>query len=140
MMAHTYSSIHKLPTTGLRFFTVYGPWGRPDMALFCVAARIPEADLGWDGQKPACDSSRAPYRICNIGNNRKVQLLDHVECLERQLGKKAVRNDLPLQPGDVPDTWADCSELAEDFGHQPDTPVEAGVEQFVTWYREYYGV
>ena len=174
MMAHCYSSLFQLPTTGLRFFTVYGPWGRPDMALFLftkailagepikvfnygkhqrdftyiddivegvihTANGIAQPNPDWDSNHPEPDSSRAPYRIYNIGNNRKVQLLDYIETLEEQLGKKAIRHELPLQAGDVPDTWADCSELAEDFGYAPSTAVEVGIARFVEWYQEYYG-
>lgn len=174
MMAHSYSSLFQLPTTGLRFFTVYGPWGRPDMALFLftrailagepikvfnygkhqrdftyvgdivkgvirTASGIARPDSSWDSANPAPDSSSAPYRLYNIGNNKKVNLLDYIDTLEKQLGKKAIRQELPLQPGDVPDTWADCSELVRDFDYKPDTPVEIGIKQFVDWYREYYG-
>ena len=174
MMAHSYSNLFQLPTTGLRFFTVYGPWGRPDMALFLftrailagepinvfnygkhqrdftyiddivegvirIANSIAQPNPDWDSNNPDPDSSKAPYRIYNIGNNNKVQLLDYIETLEKQLGKKAIRNELPLQAGDVPDTWADCSELVEDFGYKPSTTVEVGIERFVKWYREYYG-
>ena len=174
MMAHCYSSLFQLPTTGLRFFTVYVPWGRPDMALFLftrailagepikvfnygkhqrdftyiddivegvihTANGIAQPNPDWDSNNPDPDSSRAPFRIYNIGNNRKVQLLDYIETLEIQLGIKAIRHELPLQAGDVPDTWADCSELAEDFGYAPSTPVETGIARFVEWYREYYG-
>ncbi len=173
MMAHSYSSLFQLPTTGLRFFTVYGPWGRPDMALFLftkailagepinvfnygkhqrdftyiddivegvihTANGIAQPNPDWDSSNPDPDSSRAPYRIYNIGNNKKVQLLDYIETLEKQLGKKAIRNELPLQAGDVPNTWADCSELVKDFGYKPDTSIEVGIEKFVAWYREYY--
>lgn len=175
MMAHSYSSLFQLPTTGLRFFTVYGPWGRPDMALFLftrailagepinvfnygkhqrdftyiddivegvirVANGIAKPDSDWDSDNPKPDSSSAPYRIYNIGNNKKVQLLDYIETLEKCLGTKAIRNELPMQAGDVPDTWADCSELVKDFGYRPDTPIEIGIKHFVDWYREYYEV
>ena len=173
MMAHCYSSLFDLPTTGLRFFTVYGPWGRPDMALFLftrailageainvfnygkhqrdftyiddivegvvrIADSIARPNPQWDSNKPEPDSSKAPYRIYNIGNNKKVQLLDYIETLEKQLGKKAIRNELPLQPGDVPNTWADCSELAEDFDYAPATSVNVGIAKFVEWYQDYY--
>ena len=175
MMAHSYSSLFQLPTTGLRFFTVYGPWGRPDMALFLftkailagepinvfnygkhqrdftyiddivegvirTANGIAQPNPDWDSNNPDPDSSRAPYRIYNIGNNKKVQLLDYIDTLEKQLGKKAIRNVLPLQAGDVPNTWADCSELVEDFGYKPATTVDVGIERFVKWYKEYYKV
>jgi len=173
MMAHSYSHLFQLPTTGLRFFTVYGPWGRPDMALFLftkailagepinvfnygkhqrdftyiddivegvirTANSIAQPKPDWDSNHPDPDSSSAPYRIYNIGNNKKVQLLDYIETLEKQLSKKATRNELPLQPGDVPNTWADCSELAKDFDYKPATPIEEGIKQFVEWYRDYY--
>jgi UDP-glucuronate 4-epimerase len=173
MMAHSYSSLFALPTTGLRFFTVYGPWGRPDMALFLftkailagepinifnygkhqrdftyiddivegvirTADSIATPNPDWDPKNPAPDSSSAPYRIYNIGNNKKIQLLDYIETLEKQLGKKAIRNELPLQAGDVPNTWADCSELANDFNYAPSTTIEEGIKNFITWYREYY--
>jgi UDP-glucuronate 4-epimerase len=173
MMAHSYSSLFHLPTTGLRFFTVYGPWGRPDMALFLftkailagepinvfnygkhqrdftyiddivegvirTANGVAQANPDWDSDHPQPDSSSAPFRIYNIGNNKKVQLLDYIETLEKALGKKAIRNELPLQAGDVPDTWADCSELARDFDYAPATTVKVGIKRFVEWYREYY--
>jgi UDP-glucuronate 4-epimerase len=175
VMAHSYSSLFKLPTTGLRFFTVYGPWGRPDMALFLftrailagepikvfnygkhrrdftyiddivegvirAADHVAQPDPDWDGDHPAPDSSYAPFRIYNIGNNQPVELLTYIEMLEKHLGKKAERIELPLQPGDVPDTWADCSELAADFDYKPATPVGEGIRRFVEWYMNYYGV
>jgi UDP-glucuronate 4-epimerase len=164
-----------LPTTGLRFFTVYGPWGRPDMALFLftrailagepidvfnygkhqrdftyiddivegvirTADGIARPNPDWDGSKPASDSSYAPYRIYNIGNNKPVQLMEYIETLEKELGKQAIKNELPLQAGDVPNTWADCSELVEEFGYRPNTSVKEGIRRFVEWYRGYYGV
>ena len=173
MMAHSYSNLYKLPTTGLRFFTVYGPWGRPDMALFLFTKAIlagkpinifnygkhqrnftyiddivegviritdkpAQPDPDWDAANPAPDSSNAPYRIYNIGSNKTVQLLDYIDTLENQLGKKAIRNELPLQAGDVPNTWADCSELAEDFNYHPKTTIDVGIARFVEWYRNYY--
>jgi UDP-glucuronate 4-epimerase len=173
MMAHSYSSLFSLPTTGLRFFTVYGPWGRPDMApiLFTkailagepikvfnygkhqrdftyiddivegvirAADGIAQPDPGWDGRNPVSDSSYAPYRIYNIGNNKPVQLMEFIEALEKHLGKKAIKNELPLQPGDVPDTWADCAELATDFNYEPATSLDEGIAKFVDWYRNYY--
>jgi len=175
MMAHCYSHLFQLPTTGLRFFTVYGPWGRPDMALFLftkailagepinifnygkhqrdftyiddivegvirIADSIAQSNQNWDSNNPEPDSSRAPYRIYNIGNNNKVQLLSYINTLEKQLGKKAIRNKLPLQPGDVPDTWADCSELGQDFNYAPTTTIDTGIANFVEWYRDYYKV
>jgi len=175
LMAHTYSSLYDLPTTGLRFFTVYGPWGRPDMALFKftknilagepidvynygkhrrdftyiddivegvirtldhVAPRNPD----WSGAKPDPGSSRAPWRVYNIGNSKPVELLKYIEVIEQAIGKKAELNLLPLQPGDVPDTYADVDDLMHDVDYRPSTPVEEGVRRFVEWYRDYYGV
>lgn len=173
LMAHCYSSLYGLPTTGLRFFTVYGPWGRPDMALFLFTANIlagkpidvfnfgkhkrdftyvadiaagviaavdhiagPDPD--WNSEQPNPSTSRAPYRLYNIGNQRSVELLRYIEVLEQCLGRKAQLNLLPLQPGDVPDTLADVEALARNVGYRPSTPVEEGVKQFVEWYREYY--
>jgi UDP-glucuronate 4-epimerase len=173
LMAHAYASLYGLPVTGLRFFTVYGPWGRPDMALFLftrnilagkpidvfnygrhrrdftyvddiaggvVASldRIAAPDPAWDGDRPDPATSRAPYRLYNIGNNRPVELGHYIEVLERCLGRKAERNLLPMQAGDVPDTWADAEELVRDVGYRPATPVEEGVAKFVAWYLEYY--
>ncbi len=174
LMAHTYSSLFGLPTTGLRFFTVYGPWGRPDMALFKFTKAIlagepidvfnygnhrrdftyvddivdgilraldhparPNPD--WTGDHPDPATSYAPYRIYNIGNSRPVELMRYIELLEERLGKKAQKNLLPLQAGDVPDTFADVSDLTNDVGYQPSTPVEVGVRNFVDWYLDYYG-
>jgi UDP-glucuronate 4-epimerase len=174
LMAHTYSSLFKLPTTGLRFFTVYGPWGRPDMALFLFARaildgrpielfnhghhtrdftyvediaegilrtldRVPTPDPAWNSAAPDPASSSAPYRLYNIGSNRPIQLLRYVEVLEECLGRKAQRIMKPMQPGDVPDTFADVSELIADVGYKPDTPVEVGVRNFVEWFKSYYG-
>ena len=175
LMAHSYSSLFALPTTGLRFFTVYGPWGRPDMALFMftrsilarqpievfnhghhkrdftyvsdivegvvrVLDRVPQADVSWDSGHPDPARSRAPYRIYNIGSNRPIDLLRYIEVLEECLQVKAEKIMLPMQSGDVADTFADVRELVEDVGYQPDTPVERGVANFVEWYRGYYGV
>ena len=175
LMAHVYSSLYGLPTTGLRFFTVYGPWGRPDMALFLftknilagkpidvfnygnhrrdftfvkdivggvVAAmdKVPSGDDNWSADNPDPSSSAAPYRLYNIGNQQPVELTHYIEVLEQCLGRKAERNLLPMQPGDVPDTWADVEDLVHDVGYRPNTPVEEGVKQFVEWYLEYYGV
>jgi UDP-glucuronate 4-epimerase len=174
LMSHTYSSLYGLPTTGLRFFTVYGPWGRPDMALFLFAKAIlagkpidvfnyghhkrdftyiddivagviaatdtvarPNPD--WNGDHPDPGTSKAPYRLYNIGNSRPVDLMKYIGLLEEYLGRVAEKNMLPLQPGDVPDTWADVEDLADDVGYRPSTPVEEGVKKFVDWYREYYG-
>ena len=173
LMAHTYASLYGLPVTGLRFFTVYGPWGRPDMALFqftrnilagqpidvfnygnhrrdftyvddiaagVVAAldRVAAPDPDWDGDAPDPATSRAPYRLYNIGNNRPVELMRYIEVLEQCLGRKAEKNLLPLQVGDVPDTWADAEDLVRDVGYRPSTPVEEGVAKFVAWYLDYY--
>lgn len=175
LMAHTYASLFDLPSTGLRFFTVYGPWGRPDMALFKftqnilagepidvfndgqhrrdftyiddivegvvrVLDRPAQANPDWDNQSPDPGTSRAPWRVYNIGNSQPVELLRYIECIEQALGKKAQVNLLPLQPGDVPDTFAEVSDLVRDVGYRPATPVEEGVARFVAWYRSYYGV
>ena len=175
MMAHTYSSLYGLPTTGLRFFTVYGPWGRPDMALFLFTKnilagqpievfnaghhrrdftyvddivagivgaldRVAQPDPAWNGDAPDPATSKAPYRLYNIGNNRPVELMRYIELIEQCLGRKATMKLLPLQVGDVPDTWADIDDLARDVGYAPATPVEVGIERFVRWYREYHRV
>jgi len=175
LMAHTYSHLYGLPTTGLRFFTVYGPWGRPDMALFKFTQKIlagepidvfnygkhrrdftyiddivegvirtldhlPQPNPDWSGDHPDSATSTAPYRIYNIGNNEPVELMRYIEVLEESLGRKAEKNMLPLQPGDVPDTYADVQDLVRDVGYKPDMPVEKGVANFVAWYREYYKV
>jgi len=175
LMAHTYSHLYGLPTTGLRFFTVYGPWGRPDMALFLftkailagepikvfnfgnmerdftyiddivlgvvrVTDRIPAGNPEWSGDDPDPGSSYAPYRLYNIGNNQPVQLMKYIEVLEKTLGKEAKKEFLPMQPGDVPKTYADVDDLIADVGFKPSTPIEEGVERFVKWYREYYNV
>lgn len=175
LMAHTYSHLYRLPTTGLRFFTVYGPWGRPDMALFQFTQRIlagepielfnngqhtrdftyiddivegvirtldhvPGPDPNYDPRAPNPATSDAPYRVYNIGNNAPVQLLDYIEVLEQALGRKAQRRLLPLQPGDVPDTFADVSALQRDVGYAPSTPIQTGIARFVQWYRAYYKV
>ncbi|MBK5967814.1 MULTISPECIES: NAD-dependent epimerase [Thiorhodovibrio] len=175
LMAHTYSHLYRLPTTGLRFFTVYGPWGRPDMALFKftrailageaidvfnhghhrrdftyiddivegvirVLDRLPEPNPDWDGARPDSATSLAPYRLYNIGNSQPVELMRYIEVLEQALGREAHKNLLPLQPGDVPDTYADVTELIEDTGYRPQTSVEQGVGRFVDWYRDYFGV
>jgi UDP-glucuronate 4-epimerase len=173
LMAHTYSYLYGIPTTGLRFFTVYGPWGRPDMALFLFTQAIlegkaidvfnngnmqrdftyiddivegvvrvidspPSGNPGWNGQSPDPGSSVAPYRVYNIGNSKPVKLLDFIEAIEEALGKKAVKNFLPLQPGDVPATWADVTDLENDLGYKPNTDIRVGVKRFVEWYRGYY--
>jgi len=174
LMAHAYSSLYKLPTTGLRFFTVYGPWGRPDMALFLFTKGILDGEPikifnhgnmirdftyiddiiegvvrvldnpaapnpNWSGQQPDPASSYAPYRVYNIGNNNPVKLMDFIEAIEKALGKKAIKNMMEMQPGDVPSTCADVSALQNDLGFKPDTSVEEGIQKFVDWYREYYG-
>ena len=175
LMAHTYSHLYQLPTTGLRFFTVYGPWGRPDMALFKFTKAILEdvpievfnhgkhtraftyiddivegivqtldnpatCNLGWDGNKPDPATSKAPWRIYNIGNNKPVQLMDYIDALEKALGKKAKINFLPLQPGDVPDTYASTDNLKKKFNYQPSISVIDGISQFVKWYKNYYQI
>lgn len=175
LMAHTYSHLYSLPTTGLRFFTVYGPWGRPDMALFkftkaiLAGEKIPVFNYGkhrrdftyiddivegvirvldkpaqpnpdWSGASPDPGSSAAPWRVYNIGNNSPVELMDYIAALEKALGRKADMEMLPLQPGDVPDTYADVTDLVEQFGYKPATPVEQGVANFVAWYRDYFKV
>ncbi len=175
LMAHTYSHLYGLPTTGLRFFTVYGPWGRPDMALFKftknilagepidvfnhgnhrrdftyiddivegvvrVMGKTPEGNAAWTGDNPDPASSKAPWKVYNIGNNQPVELMRYIEVIEDCLGKKAVKNMLPLQPGDVPDTYADVDALVEDVGYKPDTPIEDGIKNFIDWYRGFYGV
>jgi len=174
LMAHTYSSLYGIPTTGLRFFTVYGPWGRPDMALFLftrailegrpidvfnfgkmrrdftyvddivegvvrVTGRAPLGNPGWSGESPDPGTSYAPYKLYNIGNNNPVELLRFIEVLETALGKKAVKNLLPIQAGDVPATYADVDDLMADVGFRPETSIEDGVGKFVQWYRDYYG-
>ena len=175
LLAHSYSHLFNLPTTGLRFFTVYGPWGRPDMALFMFTRdilagkpinvfnygkhrrdftyvddivegvirtldKVATANPDWNGADPDPATSTAPYRIYNIGSNRPVELLRYIEVLEENLGRKAELNLLPLQPGDVPDTYADVDALVQDTGYSPSTTVEVGVARFVEWYRDYYRV
>jgi UDP-glucuronate 4-epimerase len=174
LMAHAYAELYALPVTGLRFFTVYGPWGRPDMALFLFTRnilagqpidvfnyghhrrdftyvddiaegvvrccdRIATPDPAWHGDAPDPATSRAPYRLYNIGNNRPVELTRYIQVLEQCLGRKAQMNLLPLQAGDVPDTWADIDDLQRDVGYTPATPVEVGIRRFVDWYLAYYG-
>jgi UDP-glucuronate 4-epimerase len=175
LMAHSYSHLYRLPTTGLRFFTVYGPWGRPDMALWLfteailagrpidvfnegrmqrdftyiddivegvvrTADRIAAPDPDWSGDRPDPASSFAPWRVYNIGNHQPVELMALIETLERSLGEKAVKNLLPMQPGDVLATYADVDDLTRDVGFKPSTSIETGVEHFVKWYRDYHGV
>jgi UDP-glucuronate 4-epimerase len=175
LMAHTYSHLYKMPTTGLRFFTVYGPWGRPDMSLFLFTRNIldgkpidvfnygnhrrdftyiddivegvirvidkpAQANAGWASENPDPGTSLAPYRVYNIGNNNPVNLLVFIETLEKSLGKEAIKNLLPLQPGDVPDTYADVSDLVNDLGYKPDTLLETGIRNFVEWYKSFYRI
>ncbi|MEI6541940.1 MAG: NAD-dependent epimerase [Methylococcales bacterium] len=175
LMAHTYSHLYDIPTTGLRFFTVYGPWGRPDMSLFMFTRNIldgkpinvfnygshrrdftyiddivegvirvidkpAKTNSSWDGNKPDSGSSLAPYRIYNIGNQNPVNLLTFIETLEKCLGKQAIKNFMPLQAGDIPDTYADVSELVDDLGYKPNTELEHGINNFVKWYKDFYGV
>lgn len=175
LMAHSYSHLFALPTTGLRFFTVYGPWGRPDMALFKFTKNIIEGqsipvfnhgnhtrdftfisdivesvirssdqiaqpDPNWDSKKPDPSTSYAPFRIFNIGNNNPVKLIEYIHAIEKALGKKAILELLPLQPGDVPDTFADSTALEQSIGYKPSVSVKDGVQQFVDWYRNFYQV
>jgi UDP-glucuronate 4-epimerase len=175
LLAHTYSHLYALPTTGLRFFTVYGPWGRPDMAIWLfveailagrpidvfnhgrmkrdftyiddivegvvrVADRVPQPDPQWSALEPDPATSSAPYRIYNIGNHRPVELMHVIATIETCLGVTAQKNLLPMQPGDVPETYADVADLARDVGFRPDTPIEEGIARFIAWYREYHGV
>jgi len=174
LMAHTYSHLYCLPTTGLRFFTVYGPWGRPDMALFLFTKAILEgrpidvfnhgkmrrdftyiddivegvirvldhvaaANEAWDGKAPDPASSKAPWRVYNIGNASPIELMDYIGALESALGMEAKKNFLPMQDGDVPATSADVDALIHDVGFKPDTPIQKGIQNFVDWYRKYYG-
>ncbi len=173
LMAHTYSHLYQLPTTGLRFFTVYGPWGRPDMALFMFTKKIlagepidvfnygkhrrdftyiddivegvirtldhiAQPNPDWSGDNPDPATATGPYRLYNIGNNAPIELMHYIKVLEDCLGKKAEMNMLPLQPGDVPDTFADVQDLVNDVDYKPDTSVETGIENFVRWYQGFY--
>ena len=175
LMAHTYSHLFGLPTTGLRFFTVYGPWGRPDMALFMFTKNIlegkpidvfnfgqhkrdftyiddivegvihtldhvAEPNPDWNGDNPDSGTSKAPYRLYNIGNNQPVELMRFIEVLEKNLGKTAEKNFLPMQQGDVPATYANVDDLMRDVGYAPKTPIETGIARFVEWYKDYYAV
>ncbi len=175
LMAHTYSNLYGIPTTGLRFFTVYGPWGRPDMALFYFTKSIIRGEpidvfnYGnhrrdftyiddivegvvrtldhvatpnecWNSDHPDPGSSKSPYRIYNIGNSQPVELNHYIEVIEQCVGKQAIKNLLPLQPGDVPDTYADVTALTDDTGYKPNTPVEEGVARFVEWFVDYYNI
>jgi len=174
LMAHTYSHLYQLPTTGLRFFTVYGPWGRPDMAYFLftrailgskpidvynygkmrrdftyiddivegvvrVLDRRAEPNLNWDGKLPDPGTSKAPWRIYNIGNNNPVELMDFIQAIEDALGKKAKKNMMSIQPGDMLETYADIDTLIEETDFKPTTSIHEGIQSFVSWYREYYG-
>lgn len=175
LMAHTYSALYNLPTTGLRFFTVYGPWGRPDMALFLFTKAIlegkpidvynhgkmkrdftyvddiveaisrlipkpPQPNKDWSGYQPDPATSFAPYKVYNIGNNKPVELLRFIEIIEEKTGKKAIKNFLPIQDGDVPETFADVDDLMRDVDFKPATPIEKGVSNFVDWFRDYYKI
>ncbi len=175
LMAHSYSHLYGLPCTGLRFFTVYGPWGRPDMAYFLFTRailedrpikvfnngemkrdftwiddivegvvrtmnRLPQPDPDWTGNSPEPGRSYVPYRVYNIGNNRPVKLMDFIRTLEKCIGREAKKEFLPMQPGDVVETFADIDDLAAEVGYRPDTPIEVGLERFVSWYRDYYKV
>ena len=175
LMAHTYSHLYSLPVTGLRFFTVYGPWGRPDMVpflftkaivanepikvfnygkmkrdftyiddivegIFRLIKKVPEPDASWTGDAPDPGTGRGPYKIYNIGNSQPVDLEEFISVLEDKLGRKAIKEYLPLQPGDVPITYADIDDLVRDIGFKPNTPIQAGVEKFVDWYKEYYNI
>jgi len=175
LMAHTYSNLYNLPTTGLRFFTVYGPWGRPDMALFKFTKAIlagekiqvfnygnhrrdftyvddivegvirvldkpAQSNPNWSGDNPDSGTSRAPWRLYNIGNNSPVELMDYIKAIESALGVNAKKELLPLQPGDVPDTYADVDDLVREFGYKPSMSVKQGVKNFVEWYKEYHNL
>ena len=175
LMAHTYSHLYNIPTTGLRFFTVYGPWGRPDMALYLFTKAIiedkpidvynygemqrdftyiddivegiirvndnpPKGNPDWNGKAPDPSSSTAPYKIYNIGNNNPVKLMDFIEAIEKKLGKKAKKNLLPIQPGDVPSTYADATDLILDLGYKPQTSIEEGISNFIDWYIKFFKV
>lgn len=175
LMAHTYSYLYNLPTTGLRFFTVYGPWGRPDMALFLftkaileskpikifnngqmkrdftyiddivegvrrIIKYIPTPNPDWSGKNPDPSCGRVPFKIYNIGNNNTIGLMEFIKAIENELGKEAIKEFLPLQPGDVPATWANVEDLKNDVDFKPDTPVKEGVKNFIDWYKKYYKV
>jgi UDP-glucuronate 4-epimerase len=174
-MAHSYAHLFNLPVTGLRFFTVYGPWGRPDMSLFLftkkilegepidvfnygdhlrdftyiddivegvvrILEKVPHAHPQWNSAAPDPATSSAPYRLFNIGNNKPVQLMYFIECIEKALGKTATKVMLPLQPGDVPKTFANVDDLMEAVDFKPATLIEEGIQKFVVWYREYYKI
>lgn len=174
LMAHSYAHLYRLPVTALRFFTVYGPWGRPDMALFLFtrkilsgepidvfnngnhardftyiddivegvlrsADKVAEPNGSWSGDQPDPATSAAPYRVYNIGNNNPVGLMQFIACIEKAVGREAKKNFLPIQPGDVPKTYANVDALVDDVGFKPSTPIEVGIPRFVEWYRRYYG-
>ncbi len=175
LMAHTYSHLYGIPTTGLRFFTVYGPWGRPDMAYFKftknilenksidiynhgkmqrdftyiddiiegitrIIAKPAQPNDQWTGKQPDPASGKAPYKIYNIGNNSPVELMDFIETIEEKLGKKAEKNMMPMQPGDVYTTWADCADLEKDFDYKPGTAIKEGIRRFIQWYLKFYKI
>ncbi|MCP4147248.1 MAG: NAD-dependent epimerase [bacterium] len=175
LMAHTYSHLYGIPTTGLRFFTVYGPWGRPDMAYFKftknilenksidiynhgkmqrdftyiddiiegitrIIAKPAQPNDQWTGKLPDPASGKAPYKIYNIGNNSPVELMDFIETIEKKLGKKAEKNMMPMQPGDVYTTWADCADLEKDFDYKPGTTIKEGIRRFIQWYLKFYKI
>ncbi len=175
LMAHTYSHLYGLPTTGLRFFTVYGPWGRPDMALFLFTKAMqegepikvfnhgnmvrdftyvddivegivrvidnpPAGNPDWQGEKPDPSTSKAPYKVYNIGNNNPVKLMDFIKAIEKKLGIEAKKEMLPIQPGDVPATFANVEDLVENLGYKPETKIQDGIDAFIDWYREYYSM
>ncbi|WP_456325959.1 NAD-dependent epimerase [Desulfonauticus submarinus] len=175
LMAHTYAYLYNLPCTGLRFFTVYGPWGRPDMALFLftkaileqkpikvfnhgkmerdftyiddivegvfrLTSHLPKPNPNWNGNNPDPGTSVAPYKIYNIGNNNPVPLMTFIEAIENALGQKAIKEFLPLQPGDVPKTFADIDDLVQDVGFAPKTPIQEGIQKFIHWYKNYYNI
>jgi UDP-glucuronate 4-epimerase len=175
LLSHSYSALYNIPTTGLRFFTVYGPWGRPDMALFLFTEKIisdqpidvynngnmlrdftyvedivegitrvisnpPKSNPEWSGLHPDPSSSRAPYKIYNIGNNNPVRLLDFISAIEKKLKKKAIKNMLPMHPGDIPASHADVEDLIQDIGYKPNTSIQAGIDKFIDWYLEFYNI
>lgn len=175
LMAHTYSHLYKLPTSGLRFFTVYGPWGRPDMALFMftkaileekpinvfnhgkmmrdftyiddivlgivkVLDKVAKPNNDWSGRDPDPGTSKAPWKLYNIGNSNPVKLMDFISAIEKATGKEAILNKMPMQPGDVPSTYADVDSLKKDVGYSPSTSISDGVDNFVRWYKEYYSI
>ncbi len=174
-MAHSYSHLYRLPTTGLRFFTVYGPWGRPDMAMFIFAKAIlagqpirlfnhgkmrrdftyvddvvqavvrlidrpPQGNPDWDGNRPDPGTSKAPWRVYNIGNNHPEDLMHVISLLEKEFGRAAIKEMLPMQPGDVEATYADVADLERDIGFKPATPIEDGIARFAKWYRDYHRI